>query len=154
MAEQLYVQGLKELEIKLSKLEQKLAAKTLKSAMTYAVSPVKRQMKMAAPVGKEPHRSYKKIAGGKGRLLPPGFLKKSIKHITRVDKRRGTISAFIGVKSEAFYGVQFLDVRDYKVQTKPLPHTPWFKTVFEANAQTMVDRFRYKLREKVEAAAR
>lgn len=169
------IDGLKELNIKLGKLGNALAVKSLRKALRKAGTPTLAQMRAAAPVGKTAHRTYKK------RLVTPGFLKRSIRMIVAVNKRNGAASVVFGVRREAFYGIQFLDARAFigggyvvtqrrfggngrrgrkrtrlsrDVKPYTIRATPWFSSVFTANSQKMVNDFRDALRVEVEGAVR
>jgi len=143
MAE-LHVEGLAEVNRKLAELQRKTGRKVLRSALVNATTPAVRQMKMAVPVGTVAHRTYE------GRLVSPGFLKRSIRRVS--SKTKTGASVRIGVRREAFYGVEFIE------SGKDLRHRaaahPWFKVSFEAKAPEMTRRFASQLRSKIEEAAR
>ena len=155
------LEGSKELAIKLSNLERKLAAKTLRGAMLKATLPVVRQMRQKAPKGTVEHRTYKK------RLVAPGFLSRSLRRKTRIDKTRGALVVTIGVRSEAFYGIQFYDQGPYTItkrrqstksrrrrhiDIKPytLKRYPWFQSTFTANRSQMESAIVHELRSRIE----
>lgn len=127
--------GYKELSRKLSQLGQKVGGKVLRGAMFRSTTPVIKIMRAAAPVGRNAHRTYK------GRLVAPGFLRRSMKRVSRV--HRSGVSVRIGVRREAFYGIQFLDQRPgrtpYRISKRgkkgirpySLSARPWFSSVFE-----------------------
>lgn len=164
------VEGFKVLEYRLNQLERKLAVSTLRKAMRRAVKPVLAQMKAAAPRGDETHKSYK------GKLLLPGNLKESIKVVIQVDRREGSISARLGTKKEAFYGINFIDrgpitvtqrrvsvrgafrhgrgVRTTK-QIKPytLPYRPWLVDTFVRNRDRMLNSLKTELAEEIRKVA-
>lgn len=150
------VQGLKELNDKLLRMEKATAIKSLRSAAVAATSPVVKEMKAAAPKGTRAHKTYK------GRLVAPGFLSRSVKRMTRIDKKTGKMTLTIGVKKEAFYGVSFLDegkqvtqrrIKGKRVPIKPyrIPAHRWFKRRFEKSSPKIVADFKLKLRAKIEA---
>lgn len=169
------VDGLKELNIKLGKLGNALAVKSLRKALRRAGTPTLQQMRAKVPVGTEIHRTYKK------RPVAPGFLKRSLRMIVAVNKRSGAASVVFGVRREAFYGIQFLDQRAFigggyvvskrrfggngrrgrrrtqlyrDVKPYTIRATPWFSSVFTANSSKMVNDFRDALRVAVEGAVR
>lgn len=119
--------NVKETIAKFKDLETRVASKALRSAVGRAVTPVKREMKLRAPVGSVPHFTYKH------RLVAPGFLRNSIRSRTSI--KAGVASAIIGVRAEAFYGVQFVDVGQHGVRQQAAQ--PWFRTVFTGNQRQM-----------------
>ena len=134
-----HITGLKELSDKLNQLDTALAAKALRQSVYNATLPATRAMKMGAPVGTEAHRTYR------GRLVAPGFLKRSIRAISFV--KGGIATALIGVKREAFYGVQFVDRG-----TKNMNARPWFTSVFEQSRDAMEARLVEQLKAKIDKA--
>lgn len=135
------VTGMAELSLKLSKLGKALGSKTLRQAAMAATTPVFKEIKAAAPVGKKAHRTHK------GRLVAPGFLKRSVKRKSRVKHGRATVT--IGVAGEAFYGVQFLDRGTKKISARN-----WFKKRFILNKPKMERSFKALLKEKIRKAIR
>ena len=91
------IEGLKALTKQLDSLGKELGAKTLRSATRAAMVPTHKKIKALTPVGSRTHRTYK------GRLVAPGFLKRSIKLGSRIKK--GVAYANIAAKPEAFYGM-------------------------------------------------
>jgi len=136
----LHVQGLKELQAKLQDMEAKTSQKALRSALMTSATPTVRKLRAVAPVGTRDHRTYK------GRLVAPGFLRRSVgKESKLVRGKKSTIAVvFIGVKKEAYYGVQFLDSG-----TKFIKAQPWFRRTFDANSSNIVSNFRSKLAAKL-----
>jgi HK97 gp10 family phage protein len=139
MSEQL--EGMRELMMKLEQIDAAVAVKELRSAALQSTTPTLKKMKLAIPVGSDVHRTYM------GRLVAPGFAKRSIKRSTKIEK--GKIVVRIGVKREAFYAVSFLDPG-----TKKMSAHPWFKSVFEGNKSNIEGRFRDVLKKKIERIAR
>ena len=137
------------------KLEAATGQKVMKQAASAAVNPVVRQIKAAAPIGRDVHRTYK------GRLVAPGFLQRNISKKTRA--KGGFVAVSIGLKSqEAFYGLQFLDEGNHTVTQrrskggkkaiKPyqIKGTNFFKRVFLKNEDRMVDEFSKQLRKRID----
>lgn len=89
--------GAREVVDKLRKLDRRIGNRLITSALRKSTTPTQRQMKALAPVGKSTHRTYK------GRLVAPGFLRRSIKRRVRTDKRSGNKVLDFGVRKEAFY---------------------------------------------------
>ena len=135
------VEGMAELSRKLAKLGVEMGVKTLRSAAMATTTPVFKEMKAAIPVGKKAHKTHK------GRLVAPGFAKRNVKRRSRVNK--GVVSVVIGVASEAFYAVQFVDPG-----TKKMTARRWFKIRFIKAVPAMERRFTSLLRIKVLKAIR
>jgi len=130
------VTGLKELERKLIALGGIAGMKALRSAAMSATLPTVKEMKAAAPKGRDVHRTYK------GRLVAPGFLSGSITRSSRITKKG--VSVAIGVKREAFYGVTFLDKG-----IKKIPAKNWFKSTFVGNQSQIIALFKQKLADRI-----
>lgn len=133
------IEGIEDLSKKLNDLSDKMAAKAIRSSVAQATTPALQKMKLAVPVGSKAHKTYK------GRLVAPGFLKRSIKRKSYIDKETGNAGAVLGVSAEAFYGVQFLDRGTRFIRAKK-----WFVTSFESTATSMLDRFKASLAKKIE----
>ena len=136
------VDGLKALNDKLASLKRETSVKALRSAAMAATLSTVKEMAAAAPKGTTTHRTYK------GRLVAPGFLSRSVKRKSWVDKKTGAVRVAIGVKREAFYGVTFLDKG-----TKKIAGTRWFQSRFESNSGKMVSLFKQKLAERIKKVA-
>ena len=136
----LHVTGLGELQAKLSAMESKTSQKALRSALMQSATPMVRKMRAAAPVGTRAHRT------NRGRLVAPGFLRRSVAKSSKLIRSENSTVAvvFIGVKKEAYYGIQFLDRG-----TKYIRKMPWFTSTFEAGAGGIVSSFRDKLASKL-----
>ena len=114
----LHVTGLGELQAKLSAMESKTSQKALRSALMQSATPMVRKLRAAAPVGTRAHRT------NRGRLVAPGFLRRSVAKSSKLIRSENSTVAvvFIGVKKEAYYGIQFLD-RGTRVYTQnPVVH--------------------------------
>ena len=113
----LHVTGLGELQAKLSAMESKTSQKALRSALMQSATPMVRKLRAAAPVGTRAHRT------NRGRLVAPGFLRRSVAKSSKLIRSENSTVAvvFIGVKKEAYYGIQFLDRG-----TKYIRKMPWF----------------------------
>ena len=142
--------GLAELSRRLTAIGTQMAGKTLRNATMSASLPAFRAIRQAAPVGDVAHRTYK------GNLATPGFLKRSVRR--RSYLKSGKAGVVIGVRSEAFYGVQFLDegievtqrrtkgkgkkaIKPYRITGRR-----WFKDQFVAKRDEMERRLVARLR--------
>ncbi|RLA58685.1 MAG: hypothetical protein DRQ89_15095 [Epsilonproteobacteria bacterium] len=135
------VEGLKELSIKLSRMERATGLKAMRSAAMAATLPTVKEMRAAAPKGNRTHRTFK------GRLVAPGFLSRSIIRKTRTGN--GVITVTIGTRREAFYGVAFLDEG-----TKKIAGRRWFEERFSRNSNQIVSLFKQKLADRIAKATR
>lgn len=136
------VEGLQALEKKLSELPLAVSGKVLKSAVRSAMLPAEKAAKLAAPVGTEAHRTYK------GNLVAPGYLRRSIKRKVLISKRTGHVIGLLGVRPEAYYGVQFLERGTVKMAARP-----WLKKTFVSQESAMLQRLRERLRKNIEKQA-
>ena len=130
------IEGLADLTKQMDRLGAEVAAKKIRSAMMAATLPTVRKMQAAAPVGKSLHKTYK------GRVVFPGFLKKSVRRSAKIEK--GRVNLRIGVRREAFYGITFIDQG-----TKGIPAQNWFEANFRRDAPTIVSKFRATLASRV-----
>jgi hypothetical protein len=154
MASELF--GMRELQIKLDKLDDKLAVKSMRSVLFKALTPVVREMKSKVPIGTEAHRTYKK------RLVVPTFAWRGIKRITgKKFLSQGRLSVAVGVKAEAFYAIQFLDDRSHHItersgkRIKPYNtiRRRWFTAVFDAHERQMVSSIQATLESEIKKVA-
>lgn len=100
----------------------KATGKVLRSGVGSAMrTVVKKKAEALIPEGDEPHRTYK------GRLVAPGFAKRSLRVKTYVSKDGQKAGAVLGVKKEAFYAVQFIELG-----TAYVPAKPWLVPAFES----------------------
>lgn len=164
-----HVKGLNDLSRKLSALGKDLGGKTLRQSAMNATTPVLKSLKAAAPRGKGLHKTYK------GRTVFPGFLSRSLKR--KSFYRNGKARIAIGVKKEAFYGLQFVEkgtdphdipkkrkfsaFRERKklafggrivsrVKHPGAKAKPWFEKTFVSNKGLMVSRFADQLQMKID----
>ena len=146
------LEGLDELSKKLSALG-KAAGKTLRSATMKATTPVQREMRNKIPIGKEAHRTYK------GRLVAPGFARRSLRRSSRF--RNGSASIRLGIRREAFYAVNFVDQGIYVTKRKGKSIKPyrikpsnWFKGIFVSNRKKMEDEISRQLQITIDRVRR
>jgi HK97 gp10 family phage protein len=135
------LQGMAELDRKLAGLSASLQAKALRQAASAAMQPTVAEMRLAAPVGKKAHKTYK------GRLVAPGFLKRSLRKRTKI--KDGKVLVDVGVRAEAYYGVLFIERGTVKMRAHP-----WFVRTFEANRGKIESRFREELQKRIEKYSR
>lgn len=71
------------------------------------------------PVGDQAFRTYT------GRLVGPGFAKRNIRVISVLSKDKTTATAILGVRKEAYYAVQFVELGTSKMAAQP-----WLRPAF------------------------
>ncbi len=96
--------------------------KVLKSVVHRAMVDTKKTAASLIPEGTVAHKTYK------GRLVTPGFAKRSLRVVSRLDKKRGAAYAVLGVLAEAFYAIQFVELG-----TSKMPAQPWLRPAFAAS---------------------
>lgn len=135
------IKGMDQLSRNLASLGQKLGTKVLRQAAMQVTTPAFKEMKASIPVGKVAHRTHK------GRLVAPGFAKRSVAR--RSIARRGRVYITMGIKNEAFYGVHFVDKG-----TKKMKAQSWFKKNFINRVPQMERDFSTILKDKIRKAIR
>ena len=154
----MYTDGYVELSKKLSKLGKSLGGKALRSAVMSAMLPAQKAAKAAAPVGGPPYGPYGGKGGSfdpypkkthKGRLVIPGFASRSIMRRSQISRDGRFVAVRLGVKSEAFYAIQFIELG-----TSRIPKRPWLEPSFHRSIPLVSRAFRKKLRRLLDKAAR
>ena len=145
--------GLKELEKKLHKLGKAAGGNALRNATASAMLPALRAARTSAPVGTQAHRTYK------GRLVAPGFLSRSVIRRSRLSRDKTTAWATVGVRGEAFYGVQFVELgytagKRGSPNRRMVPSRPWLEPAFETTQQQIYRRLKEKLKLQIDKARR
>lgn len=102
----------------LGKLEN---GQALRSSVREAVKPAESRARALVPVGTIPHLTYR------GRLVAPGFAKRSIRVEVSLSRDKQAAFADLGVRREAFYIVQFVELG-----TSRMPAQPWLRPAFES----------------------
>lgn len=129
------IEGLRELSKQLDNLGKQLGTKTLRNAARGAMAPTHKKIKALTPVGKRSHRTYK------GRLVAPGFLKRSIGLGSRIKK--GIVTASISAKPEAFYGMFLV------IGTKKIPAKDFFFRIFANDRAGIESRLVSELKKRI-----
>lgn len=137
------VEGMKELSLKLSKLQRNAGGKILRSAAMSATLPVLRAAQANVPKGTEAHKTYK------GRLVGPGFASRNVRRRSRLSKDKTRVFVSIGVSKEAFYTALFLELGTRYIQKKP-----WLRPALRDNQKEVVKRFSAIMKKKIEQTAR
>lgn len=126
----------------LGKLED---GKALRAAVRAGIKPAEVKAKALIPenVDKQLHRTYK------GRLVAPGFARRSIRSITKLDKSKQKASAALGVRKEAFYAVQFVERGTARHAAQR-----WLQPAFESTQREQQQALADSLRKSVLKAAK
>lgn len=137
------VEGMRELMRALGELGAGVQLNALRSAAQAAGRAVVKNAQGRIQVGDEPHRTYR------GVLVSPGFARRSIVARSYIDKRRGRVGVAIGVRAQAFYAVNFLELERGRSGARG---RPWLRPAFEASEQQMLDAYRNALQRAVNKA--
>lgn len=89
------------------------------------------------------HRTYK------GRLVSPGFAKRSIRYITVLSRDKQKVTVSIGVRKEAHYAVDFVEKG-----TSDMPAHPWLRPAFESTLNEQQKALGEHLKKVIEKIAR
>ena len=98
--------------------------KALKMAVRAGIKETLKAAQAIAPVGTEPHRTYR------GLLVAPGFSKASLRIIATVNSQGNIASGILGVSKEAYYVLQY-----YELGTRKQPAHPYLRQAL-SNART------------------
>lgn len=145
--------GIDKLGKQLQNLDTKLSAKFLRTAAVYAIKPIKTEAKRRVPKGKRAHR-IKKGKGKPGLLVAGGFASRQIAHKARFKHGKTTVSIIIGVKSDAYYAVQFVEIGYTTKGGKEIAARPWLKPSLQSKSKVAIERLKQKLKQKIEAEAK
>lgn len=138
------LQGAAELERKLLALRNDVPAeRVMRPIVRAGIKPAFDKAAATIPVGTEAHRTYK------GRLVAPGFSKRSLRIVTRVSEDKTRISAALGVRKEAFYAVLFTELG-----TSKMPARPWLRPAMRSTIRQQEDALVVKLRKEVDKATK
>lgn len=137
--------GVRELSRKLDSLARNVRGPVLRKAATAATKPVLDAARGLIPVNKveELHRTYK------GRLVAPGFAKRSIAAKVTLSQDGRAVFASMGVKREAFYAVSFVELGTSKMAAQP-----WLRPAFEKTQSQALRRFAEVLKAQIDRVTR
>lgn len=137
------LEGTRELEEKLRGLGAAVSVPILRKAVRKAIKPAFEKAQELIPVGTEPHRTYK------GRLVGPGFAKRSLRVVSRASDDGTRVSAAIGVRKEAFYAVLFDELGTSKMAAKP-----WLRPALQTTQAEQESILASELRASIEKVAK
>ena len=137
------LEGVAELTRKLDALGKLEDGKALRAAVRAGIKPAEKKAKALIPVGIDAHKTYK------GRLVAPGFARRSIRSITKLDRSKQKASAALGVRQEAFYAVQFVEIGTARQAAQP-----WLRPAFDSTLSQQQQAMADSLRKSIEKAAK
>lgn len=135
--------GLAQLGRQLLALKASMQGKFLRASVKQGIQPALERARSLIPVGVDAHRTYK------GRKVQPGFAKKSIRAVVTVARDKASASAILGVKSEAFYATQFVELGTSKTAARP-----WLRPAFRGTKQQQESGIAETLKKSIQDAAR
>lgn len=136
------LEGVAELTKKFQELGAAATGAALRSAARAAMKPAADRAKALIPVGTVAHRTFK------GRLVAPGFARRSIRVVTKLSRDKQKVTALLGVRREAFYAVQFVELG-----TSKTPAEPWLRTAFESQKDPALRAIGDNMRKRIERIA-
>lgn len=92
------IQGLAKALRSFKRMKEAGQLNSMRSALNTAGTPLVRDLRIAAPVGTEPHITYLR------RTVTPGFLSRGIKKSTRIFRQAKTVVLTVKPTAEAWYG--------------------------------------------------
>lgn len=132
------LQGVAALEAQLKRLGQATAVPIMRRVIRKAIRPAYVKAAETIPVGTEAHRTYK------GRLVAPGFAKRSLRVVTRASEDGKRVSAAMGVRKEAFYVVVFDELGTSKMAARPWLR-PALQTTQDAQETILAEALRAEI---------
>lgn len=136
------LEGVAELNRKLLQLaDPKENAKVLRQSVGAAMRVVQKEARSRVPQGTIEHKTYK------GRLVAPGFASRSLRVVTSA--KDGTATARLGVRAEAFYAVQFIELG-----TSKIPRAPWLVPAFEAKKDEALTALSEAMQKRIDKIAK
>lgn len=143
MADSRYLKGVAQLTRQLDALGKLDDGKALRAAVNAGIKPAKEVAKGLIPEGVDAHRTYK------GRVVAPGFARRSIATKTKLSRDKQKATAMLGVAPEAFYAVQFVELG-----TSKMPAQPWLRPAFEATTKEQQQEVAFSLKKSIDKASK
>ena len=152
------ISGYRELSQQLKAMGSAVGGQALKSAAFASMKPAQEAAQAAAPQANPPYGPYatrstpldpypKKTY--KGRRVAPGFTSRSIALKATLSRARDFVKVMLGVRREAFYAVQFIELG-----TSKIPKRPWLEPAFRGAIAAVDSRFQERLRALIDRAAK
>lgn len=146
------LEGVRELTDQLNALGRTVAAKELRGTVRKAMEPVFEKAKATIPQwnpsesGREKwpwHFTYK------GRRVHPGFASRNVRIGATVSKYTGVARAVVGVRKEAFYAVNFVELGSSKNAAKP-----WLRPALESSQTLVLQKISAELKRRIDRIAK
>lgn len=150
--------GFKELSAQLKEMGRAAGGSALRSAAMASMKVAQQAASFAAPSGVPPYGPYKGRTKPqdpypkktyKGRLVAPGFTSRSIVRSSRLSRDKTFVKVSLGVRKEAFYALQFIELG-----TSKIPKRPWLEPSFRSSIGQVDVDFQQRLRKLIDRAAR
>jgi len=152
------ISGYRELSRQLKAMGAAPGGNALRSAASFAMKPAIAAAKSLAPEANPPYGPYstrttpldpypKKTY--KGRLVAPGFAKRSVAIRAFLARTRDFVKVSLGVRREAFYAVQFIELG-----TSKIPKRPWLEPAFRGAISAVDAQFQSRLKALIDRAAK
>lgn len=152
------ISGYRELSAQLKAMKAATSGRAMRSAVTAAAKPALDAARAAAPQANPPYGPYatrttpidpypKKTY--KGRLVTPGFASRSVASRSRISRDGQAARVEIGVRAEAFYSIQFLELG-----TSKIPKRPWLEPAFRGSRSAIDARLTGDLRRAIDRAVK
>jgi HK97 gp10 family phage protein len=90
------------------------------------------------------HKTYRK-----NRTVMAGFASRSLNMDTYVDYKRGVVGARLGVRKEAYYALQFVELG-----TSKQPAQPWLVPALERSKDSSIGIIADQMKARIERIAR
>lgn len=137
------LEGFDELSRKFKQLGTLDQGKVIRAGGNTGATTVLKAARQTVPEGTREHRTYK------GRWVAPGFAKRSLAKKVSLSRDKTRVVARIGVKREAFYAVQFLELG-----TRHIPPRRWLTRAYEQSQQEVIQGFARGAKRAMEKIAR
>lgn len=152
------ISGYRELSAQLNAMGAAAGGSALKSAAFASMKPAVAAAQALAPEANPPYGPYatrttpldpypKKTY--KGRMVTPGFAKRSVAIRAFLARTRDFVKVSLGVRREAFYAVQFIELG-----TSKIPKRPWLEPAFRGAIQAVDAQLQSRLRALIDRAAK
>jgi len=138
----LETEGFEALARRFRKLQIKTQGKMLGQVANFSMTPVVTAARRNAPVGKVAHKTHE------GKLVAPGYGKRSIKKRMIRRKDGSGVSVIVGPASDAYYLTQFVEIGTIKQ-----PRQDWLLKSYRQTKNTVEQRIADRLGKKIEEQA-
>lgn len=137
------LEGVGQLTKRLDELGKLEDGKALRRGVAAGGRVVVKRAQALIPKGVDAHRTYK------GRLVAPGFASRNIRSVTSLSKDKQKATVRIGVRNEAFYAVNFVEIG-----TSKMGKQPWLRPAFQSTLDAQQNALADSLRKSILKAAK